>query len=252
MAPMRRPALHVLLLALCLTGCSTGTGDDGVSSPSATTPAGPHEEVEFTGGDGEPRQGRLYGPDDAPVAVVLSHMSRRSDSQDDWAATAQALAERGHRVLTYERLRPRYQVWQDVIGGVEYLRDQGAERVVVAGASLGAMASLHVALLDSPPTDAVVWIAGGLRSDGMVFDQPTVATLTCPALLITADQDGYGGTEATEQLHTWLPQSELLILPSTSHGTDILADGGAEAERFEAAVLDFVDQLAAAESATPC
>lgn len=253
MSRMSRPALLVLLLALCLIGCSSGRSDDGGSSPSAgvTTPSGPFQDIEFTGGDGEPRQGRLYGPDDAPVGVVLSHMGRDGDGPDDWAATAEALAERGHRVVTYERLRPRYQIWQEIIGAVEYLRDNGVERVVVAGASLGAMASLHVALQPDPPTDAVVWVAGGLRSDGMSFDQAGVAQLACPALLITADQDGYGGTEATQELHSWLPGSQLLMLPSTRHGTDILADGGPEAEQFETAVLDFVDQVAA-EAPSPC
>ncbi len=256
MMPVRR-AIAVLLLAVCLTGCSSGeagepseSGDGGSATSSA--PSGPYQEIEFTGGDGEPRQGRVYGPDDAPVGVVLSHMGSDGDSQDDWAATAQALAERGHRVLTYQRLRPRYQIWQEIIGAVERLRDDGAERVVVAGASLGAMASLHVALQPEPATDGVVWIAGTLRSDGMVFDQATVAGLACPALLISGDGDSYGGTEATQQLHEWLPGSELLILPSARHGTDILAEGGAPAEQLETAVLDFIDEVGAAAAPAPC
>ncbi|PZF82668.1 alpha/beta hydrolase [Jiangella anatolica] len=250
---MPRRAALVLLLVLCLTGCSGGDSDDGGSSPSAApTPAGPYQEVEFTGGDGQPRQGRLFGPDDAPVAVVLSHMGSDGDSQEDWAATAEALAGRGHQVLTYERLRPRYQVWQDVIGAVEYLRDHGAGRVVVAGASLGAMASLHVALQPSPPADGVVWVAGLLHSEGMDFDQATVAGLSCPALLITGDGDSYGATEDTRQLHAWLPGSELLVLPTPRHGTDILAEGGAPAEQLQTAILDFVDGVAAAEASTPC
>lgn len=245
MARMPRLVVLALFLTLGLAGCSSD--DDGGSSPSAAP-----RPVEFTGGDGEPRQGRLYGPDDAPAAVVLSHMSRAGDSWDDWSATAEALAARGHRVLTYERLRPRFQIWQDVIGGVEYLRDQGAERVVVAGASLGAMASLDVALASSPPTDGVVWVAGGLRSDGMEFDQASVTGLGCPALLITGDADGYGVTEDTQQLHEWLPASELLVLPTGSHGTDILADGGAPAEQLQTAILDFVDAVATAQASTPC
>ncbi|TDD68637.1 hypothetical protein E1262_15425 [Jiangella aurantiaca] len=252
---MPRPAALALLLALCLTGCSGDGSDDRGSSPSAapsaTTPAGPYQEIEFTGGDGQPRQGRLFGPDDAPVAVVLSHMGRDGDSQDDWTATAEALAERGHQVLTYQRLRPRFQIWQDVVGAVEYLRDHGAERVVVAGASLGAMASLRVALQPSPPTDAVVWVAGGLHSEGMDFDQAAVTGLSCPVLLITGDGDSYGATEDTQQLHAWLPGSELLVLPTPRHGTDILADGGAPAEQLQTAMLDFVDGVAAAP-ASPC
>ncbi|SDT72207.1 alpha/beta hydrolase [Jiangella sp. DSM 45060] len=247
---MRGTITLLLLLGLVLTGCSGDERDgDGGGGP---TPTSPYQEIEFTGGDGQPREGRLYGQDDAPVGVVLSHMGSDGDSWDDWAATAQALAERGHRVVTYQRLRPRYQVWQEIVGAVEYLRDNGAERVVVAGASLGAMASLHVALEPEPPTDAVVWIAGLLHSDGLDFDQATVAGLACPALLVSGDQDSYGGADATEQLHAWLPSSELLILPSARHGTDILADGGAPAEQLEAAVLDFVDTVAAAETTTPC
>lgn len=253
MSRMFRPAAVLAILALCLTSCSgDGGGSSSSASPAATTPAEPYQEIEFTGGDGQPRTGRAYGDDDAPVGVVLSHMGRDGDGWDDWAATAQALADRGHRAVTYQRPRPRYQVWQEVVGAVEYLRDHGAERVVVAGASLGAMASLRVALESEPATDGVVWIAGTLRSDGMAFDQASVAGLACPALLITGDQDSYGGTEATQDLHAWLPGSELLILPSARHGTDILAQGGAPAEQLETAVLDFADAVAAAGTSTPC
>ncbi|TDC53570.1 hypothetical protein E1212_05185 [Jiangella ureilytica] len=263
MSRMPRTAALAFLLALGLTACSSSTGDDGGSSPSAgvpsaapsetaTKPSGPYQDIEFTGGDGEPRQGRLYGPEDAPVVVVLSHMGSDGDSQDDWAATAQALAERGHRVITYQRLRPRYQVWQDVIGAARYARENGAEKVVLAGASLGAMASLHVALERSVPIDGVVWVAGLLGANGMRFDQAGVDGVSCPVLLATGDGDSYGATEDTRQLHAWLPGSELLVLPSPRHGTDILAEGGAPAEQLETAVLDFVDGVATAETFTPC
>lgn len=240
-------------------GCS-GPDDNGSSAPapteaSTTATAGDQssQEIEFDGSDGEPRTGWLFGDADADVAVVLSHMGSNGDSPDDWTTTAEVLADRGYLAMTFERPRLRYQPYRELMAAVRYVREEtGAETVVAGGASLGAMASLYVALDGEPEVNAVVWVAGELSSGVMSFDEASVGELACPLIAISADQDGYGAAEDTVKIATWAPDAEeTLLLPSSAHGTDILAEGGAPAAELEAAIVSFVDGVAA-EAPAPC
>jgi pimeloyl-ACP methyl ester carboxylesterase len=49
--------------------------------------------------------------------------------------------------------------WRDLAFVVKHLREAGAQRVVVGGASLGAMESLH-ALSRGLDADGLIWVAG--------------------------------------------------------------------------------------------
>lgn len=264
-------AATVAVLLVAAGGCSSSDpsdGSDGSDGSSPTTsesptsesptttaappvPSGSYEDVEFAALDGEVRSGRLFGDDSAgPVGVVLSHMGRSGDGQDDWAAFALELAERGHRVLTYDRRSDMDDGWQDVLGAAAYLRDAGAERVVAGGASLGAMASLHAATQPEASLDGVIWLAGVLDGE-YTFAQADVAALACPMVLLSGDRDGYGAADDTRQLHEWVTApNELVIVDSDRHGTDVLLDGGPAADELAQAMLAFVDRVAA--EPVPC
>jgi poly(3-hydroxybutyrate) depolymerase/predicted alpha/beta-hydrolase family hydrolase len=222
-----------------------------VAATNAAVPGGEgYDEVEFTASGGERRSGRLFG--DGQVAVVLSHMGRSGDSQDDWAPFAEELADQGYQALTYERRSTLSEVWMDVAGAADHLRSSGADTVIVGGASIGAMASLRAAGRADTQIDGLIWLAGVLRNRNYRFDEPEVSGIGCPKLFISGDQDGYGAAEDTRQLHEWATgPSELLILESRQHGTAIYDDGEPNASELTQAMLDFI-QRAADNETEPC
>jgi dienelactone hydrolase/predicted small lipoprotein YifL len=231
---------------------TTTTPEPSTPQPTVTTSVDDElfQEVEFAARDGELRSGRLFG--DGDVAIVLSHMGRSGDSQQDWAPFARELADHGYQTLTYERRSTLGEVWLDVLGAVDYMRAGGTEKVIAGGASIGAMASLHAAEQPDTQIDAVIWLAGVLRNRGYHFQQADVSEIACPMLLISGDQDSYGAADDTRQLHDWATApSELVILDSQRHGTDILAEGDPNANALTHAMLDFIEHIAN-ETSGPC
>lgn len=247
----RRCAVFPLAIALVVGGCSSEPTPP--PAPATSVQSDRHQPIEFSARDGETRSGRLFG--DGPVGVVLSHMGRSQDGQDDWAAYARELADRGIRVLTYEGRDRLENSWQDVLGAADHLVATGAERIVLAGASIGAMASLHAAAQAPRQVGGVIWLAGVREENGYDFQPHDVAGLGCPVLFIAGEGDAHGAARDTRELHGWAETSgetpsELLIVDSIRHGTDILADGGPPATQVRDAMTAFVQHVAG--SGTPC
>jgi dienelactone hydrolase len=254
-------AFLVGMLVLIVAGCSSSEPPEGTSSSSAAESSAPasqptttttsvvsgvYREVEFYALDGEIRSGRLFG--EGAVAVVLSHMGRPGDTQDDWARFAAELADHTYQVLTYERRSALGEVHLDLLGAAAYLRDNGAERVVARGASIGAMASLYAAEQPESNLGGVIWLAGILQGR-YTFQQADVAALDCPILIMSGDQDRYGAADDARQLHEWAAApNQLLIVESELHGTDILQEGGPQADELTQAMVSFVDRVAAESS----
>ena len=234
----------VVMMTLAAGACS---GSPRAGDPPAVD-QDVYREIQFTLPDGAVRSGRIFG--DGRVGVVLSYMAFRPDnSQDDWAAFAAELAEHGYRVLTYTR-GGLTDVWRDVLAAADYLREQGAEKVIAGGASLGAMASLRAAGVPDGNLDGVLWLSGILQWGEYDFQEADVSGLRCPLLFASGDQDSYA-TDSARQMHAWSKApSELLILRTGAHGTDILANGGSEADKLRKAMLGFVGRVA--DKSTAC
>jgi dienelactone hydrolase len=240
----------LLVAAPLLVACDTAgnPGPRTSAAPSSTptpTPTGDgveHRSVEFPTRDGQRRAGRLFG--DGTTAVVLSHMGSAGASQNDWTAFAEELARQGYQALTYERRETLREVWHDVLAAADYLRTGGAERVVAAGASIGAMASLHAATQPDNGLHGVIWLAGVIGNRHYEFQQGPVAAVTCPILLISGDKDAYAAAADARRLHDWAKgASELLILPSARHGTEILTEADPNAEKLMAAMTAFIRRV---------
>jgi hypothetical protein len=238
---------------MVLAGCA---GEDPAPSPQSSTSRPPtsqpstsssvgtanYRSVEFTARDGQRLTGRLFGR--GTTAVVLSYMGKPESSQDDWTALAEELARRGFQALTYERRGVFSEVWLDVLGAGDFLRANGARRVVAAGASIGAMASLHAAGRPDNDLNGVLWLAGVTGGRYYSFQQADVARVACPLMVISGDQDEYGAAEDARRLHAWTPRtSRLLILPSRGHGTEILTEAGPSSGQLTKAMIDFVARV---------
>jgi pimeloyl-ACP methyl ester carboxylesterase len=197
--------------------------------------------VEFSGADGRSRTGRLYGS--GTTGIVLSHMGRAADRQQDWDGLARHLAGSGHQVLTYDRRSSFSRSWAEVIDAASYLHQQGAARVVVGGASIGAMASLRAVQEPGSSLAGVIWLAGFRRGNGYRFRRSDVAQVVCPLLFVSGEGD-HAATADSERLYGWAtPPKELLIVDSSAHGTDILHESGKPAAQVRRAVVAFVDRV---------
>ncbi len=212
--------------------------------------------VAFTATDGVKLTGAEFGH--GPVAVALAHMGRSGDDALDWLPTARMLVERGYKVLLFNRRGVCLaesdicsggsddldEHWKDVAGGVQYLRSKGATRVVIGGASIGAMASLFAAMHPSVEVDGVIWF-GGILDGSYRFTPRTVKNTDAPALLVSTIDDAYGAADSARTLGRWLGErADVVILPGFAHGTDIFAGSPRAARiRFRAALFRYLDEL---------
>ena len=102
--------------------------------------------VTFKTADGFTLGGTLYGG--GPRAVILSNIG--SGMQADWQELPGLLAERGYMVLTYDwrgfgasgGAQDYVASVQDLAAAIDQVRAQGATRIVLAGGSLGGIASI--------------------------------------------------------------------------------------------------------------
>ena len=191
-------SLAVLGAALVVAGCGDHSG-------------AAYERHHFHASDGVPLDGRLFGKGDE--GVVLVHMGRPGDTQADWAGLARVLAGKGYLVLTYNRrgICPRRgagcskgfdsyeESWRDVVGAVRFLRERGARKTVVVGASIGAMSSLYAASEGKIRPAALIEFAGINNASGYSFDRPQIHRISGLKVFLSARQDVYGGGEAARE-----------------------------------------------------
>jgi alpha-beta hydrolase superfamily lysophospholipase len=235
-------SLALLGVALVVAGCG---GQSRVTV----------ERVHFRASDGVLLDGRLFGRGDK--GVVLVHMGRPGDTQADWAGLARRLAGKQYIVLTYNRRgvcerggsgcskgTDNYESsWRDIVGAVAFLRDRGSRRTVVAGASIGAMASLYAASERRIRPAGLIEFAGINNASGYGFDRAQIHRIRGMKLFLSARRDEYGGGQAAREWFGWAsPPRRLVLLPGSEHGTDLLRARNPLHERVEQVILGFVEQ----------
>ena len=240
-----------LVLLVAFAGCG------GSDSPAAKPPSR-GAIVHFRAQDGVRLAGRSFGS--GPVAVVLSHMGRGGDSQVDWYPAARELAADGYWALTYNRrgvcwdaadgcsrgVDDLAQSWKDVVGAYRYARGHGADRVVLVGASVGAMSSLFAAAHMKLDIDGLVEVGGINNASGYAFTTRDLARIDGAKLFVSSAGDIYGGADAARQWHRWArPPKQLVILKGSEHGTDMLRAGSATRARLLSLIREFVRRRAA-------
>jgi len=271
MRARRIPALSVAV-SLAVAGASCGgeptaaTGPTGAgASPSVSPSPSPEptssfpafaedellqmsEPVTFEGDGGVRLEGRLFGSGD--VGVVLSHMQPGDVSQ--WLAFAGLLAERGYRVLTYDRrgVCPGGDLgcsdgpssagsWRDLAYAVDLLRSEGSSSVVVGGASLGAMESLY-ALSHGLEADGLIWLSGLDLYEGESIKEQ-LQHVRVPTLFMAGEFDPNSAPLGPAIERAASRPAEILVLETGEHGTDILDFGDpVVADELRQAVLDFL------------
>lgn len=174
----------------------------------------------FQSEDGITLGGTLYGS--GRVGVVLSHMF--PTDQTSWGGLAQKMADLGYLVLTYDfrgygQSGGQVQIDQidkDLRAAVAFIRQQGAEKVVLMGASMGGTATVKIAAEDPGIAAVVVW-SSPLAFRGLTAELSEAAAFTMPALFLGAEADPV--TADTQRMSEAAPNAELFIYGGDSHGT---------------------------------
>jgi hypothetical protein len=113
--------------------------------------------------------------------------------------------------------------------------------VVVGGASQGAMESLY-ALSEGLDADGLIWVAGVDLFNGVPVSEQ-VADVRVPKLFISGDADEEAAA-TLEEFESAPPPTEILLLDTGEHGTDILAYAPvAIADEFRESVVDFLETV---------
>lgn len=228
-------------------------------SPAPTvTPAGGGQDVTFESSDGLTLYGTLYGG--GPVAVIFSTMN--GATEETWAEMAQTVAAAGYLALTYnfrfvgadgqvDNDASREHSADDLLAAIDFVGQQGAESVVLVGASLGGLAVLEVA--DEVAPAGVVVLAAPFDApffQNLRVTAEDVAAIQSPILFISSENDHAGFADDTQQLYDLAAQpKELAFYPGQAHGTELLE--GPLADEVGQRLLTFLQKYAPPDGSRP-
>ncbi|HKD33818.1 MAG TPA: hypothetical protein VKB73_10140 [Gaiellaceae bacterium] len=157
-----------------------------------------------------------------PVGIVLAHGS--NGSLCEWIGYARELAADGYRVLAYDAGPEFNGVGLDAEGATEALRRAGAQRVVIMGSSLGALAALVAGAALPVQPDAVVSLSAP-DSLGYLHGLDAVARLRSPVLFMAAQEDEPFSDDARELYAAAASaDKQLHVVPGLVHGSGLLED----------------------------
>jgi dienelactone hydrolase len=239
------------VLAIALLGACGGSDDTGAPSPGAGTAGGevtaPEEELihgcidpdqakALTIESGSTLEAAVFG--DGPVGVVAAH--ELGGSLCNWASIAADLADQGYRVLVFDSEAPATAA-SDMLAATEKLRDLGAKRIIVGGASLGGTAALMTAARARNVVGALSLSAP--TAYGNLEGMPAVRRFRGPILFVAGAGDTRFALDARRLYRAAASsEKELLIVAGSEHGTDLY--GGPAAERVARAVDDLLEAAA--------
>jgi pimeloyl-ACP methyl ester carboxylesterase len=179
--------------------------------------------------------------------VLLAH--EQGYNICSWLALGEDLAARGYHVMIFEYRNhgaseaspDNEHIDRDVRPALRVLREHGATRVLMGGASCGGTSSAIVGA-DLPVLTGLMILSSPARCASLDA-VPAVRRITEPSIFVVSPGDMNGAVE--EQVRELYAASgaadkELVIDPSGYHGTDLLrmSDG---ADRLRKRLLQFVD-----------
>ena len=202
--------------------------------------------VSFTTEDGLTIKGRLFGSGE--TAVVFAHMY--PNDQRAWWDFASEVAGQGYAALTFDfrgygetgGSKDIALIDRDLAGAVRYLRENGYQRVILVGASMGGTAALKVAARDEFEglVAGVVAVSAPQAFQGLVA-LDDVADIKVPMLFVASERDGVAFESLEASYDSATGPKEQQVYPGDAHGTELL-DGGHAAE-FKALLFDFFRKL---------
>ncbi len=221
-----RRALPLLATVTLLAACSPGATSGRPASPAPSPIAGcvSAEEqraggLHLPGDQGTVTDAVLLGS--GTTGVVLANQSE--DDLCQWrTAYADHLVQLGYRVgiFNYSAQSPD----RDVLSVAGALRQRGAGRVFLIGASKGGTAVLGAAAQGDPEVAGVISISGPSAYAG-VSAIGAAPSITVPALFIAAEYDQPFADDARAMYQACgAREKKLSVEPGGFHGTALLSD----------------------------
>jgi alpha/beta superfamily hydrolase len=206
--------------------------------------------VTFETPDGTLISGELYGSGE--TAVIFSVMG---NCKPGWREFAQLTAAQGLMTMTYlwRGCRESGTVDNDQIkkfvddlrGAIQFMHDQGAKRIILAGASLGGVASAKLAA--ESKADGLIVIASPPEIPDWGFQVEAADMSTdIPKLFITAENDSVVASSKSRALFDLAAEpKEWQTYPGSSHGTDLFETQNKQ--DLQQRILNFILSIASAK-----
>jgi esterase/lipase len=235
-----------MIFVLILTAC-TPSELPVTSTPVPPQPTRGPQTIRFTTPDQATIQGTVYGTGE--TAVIFSVMGNCKRGWEDMAALA---AQNGMMALTYQwrgcREAGRVDNNQikkfvdDLRGAIQFMREQGAKKIILAGASLGGVASAKLAV--ESKADGLIVIASPPEIPDWGFEVKAAdMNSNIPKLFITAENDDTVAASKTQALYDLAAEpKEWQTYPGTAHGTDLFETESKEA--LQQRILSFLLSVA--------
>jgi esterase/lipase len=172
-----------------------------------------------------------------------------------WREFAQLTAAQGLMALTYPWRGCRdsgradeaelQKFVDDARGAINFLREQGAKKIILAGASLGGLASARLAIESQASGIVIVASPPAIPEWGIEIAAADLNT-DIPKLFITAENDPTVADSATRQLYDLAAEpKEWQTYPGDKHGTDLFeTESGDEMQQR---ILEFILRIASAQ-----
>ena len=201
--------------------------------------------VTFSTSDGATITGELYGS--GKTAVIFSVMV---ECTPGWREFAQLTAAQGYMALTYlwrgckansvDQVLIR-KFLEDARAAAAFARSQGAETIILAGASLGGCASAKLAV-ESGASGLIVLASPPSIPQWNFAIQPADINTEIPKLFITAEDDDTVPPEDTRALFDLAAEpKDWQTYPGSAHGTELFE--GEHKSAVQLRILEFVQGI---------
>lgn len=199
--------------------------------------------ISFTTPDHATITGTLYGTGD--TAVIFSVMG---NCKRGWEEIANRVGQLKMMALTYQWRGCResgevdnieiQKFVDDLRGAIQFMRDQGAKKIVLAGASLGGVASAKLAV--ESQADGLIVIAAPTEIPDWGFEiEAADMNTNIPKLFITSENDDTVAANKTRALFELAAApKDWQTYPGKAHGTDLFEKEHGQA--LQEQILDFI------------
>lgn len=236
-----------LSLFLFLTACASPTPAPAPLATETLLPSSPTDipqtTITFTTPDNASVSATLYGTGDTVVIFSVMGNCKRG-----WEDMAEIVAQNNISALTYQwrGCKSSGSVDEDEIqkfvddlrGAIHFMREQGAKKIILVGASLGGCASAKLA--NESQADGLIVIASPPTISQWDFEINSADVNTnIPKLFITAENDTVVSQSETQALFDLAAEPKAWQTYSGSaHGTDLF--DGEHKDELQKQILDFI------------